>query len=176
MKFSGTVAHNRCTVIRLAELQEGSWALPPNPEHRSSCRHGLKNPWYQARLKGRFALWYEEKSPHRATLLLLLENASVFRSKTVSSLVCKDTVPVKGEAGPAREREGTGPSMLWVAQQPPQLEDVGLHVLPRFLEGHYLCASTQSPNVFFKVLNVQKTYDIDLISKNKYTNIYTPKA
>lgn len=86
MTLSGTAAHNRCIVIRLPGLHEGSWASPPNAEHRSSCCHGLWSPRYQARPKDRCALRYRERSPKGATLLLW--NASAFRSGASGAKCC----------------------------------------------------------------------------------------
>lgn len=174
MKLSGTIAHNRCTVIRLAELQEGSWASP-NPEHRSSHSRGLRSPRYPSWLKGRFAVWYKENHltlpcfSYFCKTLLSSKTKHCFFSSLQGHRICEGrrwSRPGKGEdrtlhalGGPAASPAGR----CWITCTPPWADITGVWAYT-------------APTCPLNSKRCKIPIMLNLISKNKNTNSYMAEA
>lgn len=151
MKLWGTVAHNRCTVMRLAKCQEGPWASSPNPEHRSS--HSVASGALGTEPGSRTDLLCDTGKKNHLTLPTSTAFVKCFCLQdhhTVSSLVFQDMNSVQKRAqswDPLCCPAATPAGKCWIPCTPS-------------VDWPYLCASTQSPNPFSKVLEMQKTYNI----------------
>lgn len=136
MELLGTVAHSRCTVVRL------SCRMVPKPQFQTQRISVKLLPW----LKGPWL------SPAHTDLLcgtrrnyLTTPHCCCFCKMLLAlgpkhCLVFARTQSCEREEGAQQGREGTGLSMLWAAQQLPQLKHSGFCVALRGWHG--LCVST----------------------------------
>lgn len=128
MKLLGTVAHSRCPVMRLSSR------MAPEPQSGSAMASAVLG-W--AQLRDRCALCTGRSyppTPHCCCLCKMpLPSKHCFVSGLQGHRACER------EEGPAREREGTGPSRLWAAQQLPSPEPLDAVCVTQVT---HLCVST----------------------------------